>query len=116
MIKNIALILMLGLVTACDGGDTTEDSGTTEDTDTTEDTSPTADQCATFCGDYETTCGAEVAWATCAADCEGLALGEAGATSGDTFECRVYHLSVAADDAATHCPHAAADGANVCVD
>ncbi|MCB9594879.1 MAG: DUF4331 family protein [Sandaracinaceae bacterium] len=40
-----------------------------------------------------------------------------GVTDGDTVQCRLYHLSVAVieNDRATHCPHAGADGAGVCV-
>lgn len=39
------------------------------------------------------------------------------ATSGDTVQCRLYHLGVASreDMRSLHCPHAAADGGGVCV-
>ena len=43
----------------------------------------------------------------------------AGATSGDSLACHMYHLSVASQstsNAATHCPHAGAYGYGVCGD
>ncbi len=46
--------------------------------------------------------------------------GMPGDTSGDTVQCRLYHLGVAGSDgltaAATHCPHGAVDGGGVRVD
>ena len=56
-----------------------------------------SDDCATACAAYADT-------------------GSVGDTGGDTVQCRLYHLGVAAGDAVTHCPHAAPDGGNVCVD
>jgi hypothetical protein len=53
----------------------------------------------------------------CVAYCDAAAplpLGTDGDTSGNSVACRAYHASVAADDAATHCPHAGPSGANVC--
>ncbi len=45
--------------------------------------------------------------------------GQAGETSGDSVQCRIYHLGVAGDPdaggAAVHCPHGAVDGGGVCV-
>jgi len=92
-------------VAACDGGST----------DSTDAGTDVANDCATFCSDYATTCP-DVAFDSCATDCAGWAAGTPGDTSGNTFECRVYHLGAAAGDPATHCPHAAADGGGVCVD
>lgn len=71
--------------------------------------------CDGFCDIAVATCKTE--WpdkAACMTDCAGLK--KAGMsyntsfTSGDTIECRLYHLSVAATDAplaAVHCPHTA---------
>ncbi len=37
-------------------------------------------------------------------------------TSGDTVQCRIYHLTAARDgDPITHCPHTAPDGGGVCI-
>lgn len=43
--------------------------------------------------------------------------GTPGDASGDTVQCRIYHLSVAitTGETAVHCPHAAPDGGGVCV-
>lgn len=43
--------------------------------------------------------------------------GTPGDASGDTVQCRIYHLTVAitSGETAVHCPHAAADGGGVCV-
>lgn len=43
--------------------------------------------------------------------------GNLGDTSGDTVQCRLYHLGVAirTGDTAMHCPHAAPDGGGMCV-
>ena len=56
--------------------------------------------CTTACGDYPTT-------------------GDIGATSGDSVQCKLYHLGVAGSDGATsaavHCSHGGVDGDGVCV-
>ena len=49
-------------------------------------------------------------------DCAGWPEGADGDTANNTTHCRLYHAGVAADDPATHCPHASADGGGVCVD
>ena len=59
--------------------------------------------------------------ASCTAACGGFGdTGDAGATDGDSVQCRIYHLGVAGSDgdtsAAIHCPHGAVDGGGVCVD
>jgi len=41
----------------------------------------------------------------CEAACATMTEGEAGATSGDSVQCRIYHLGVAGDDPAGHCAH-----------
>ena len=44
----------------------------------------------------------------CLGTCSAWAAGTAGATTGNSLACRMYHLSVAATDttqAGTHCPH-----------
>ena len=60
--------------------------------------------------------------AACATACADFAAdGEAGATAGDSVQCRIYHLGVAGSDkdngsAQTHCPHGGIDGGGVCKD
>ena len=58
--------------------------------------------------------------AACQTACEGFAAdGAGGDATGDSVQCRIYHLGVAGggdDAAAIHCPHAAADGGGICVD
>jgi hypothetical protein len=73
---------------------------------------PTAQDCATFCADELTTCTTLNPYATpvaCSDACNGFVLGgdPATTTAGDTFACRRYHLSAAADPGpkTTHCPH-----------
>jgi hypothetical protein len=72
-----------------------------------------ASACDNFCELADAVCtGGNQQWATvaaCKADCQTF-LGDAtaydaGDTSGDTFECRMYHLTAAADDPNTHCGH-----------
>ena len=43
---------------------------------------------------------------TCMTKCTGIPTGgKAGDTSGNTVQCRIYHLSLAATDPVLHCPH-----------
>ena len=54
---------------------------------------------------------------TCKAMCAKLTPGAAGATSGNTLGCRIYHLGVAAQsgtNAVEHCPHAGPYGFGQC--
>lgn len=76
--------------------------------------------CADFCADFFATCAdfPDPTWAdaaACETDCATWTQGTPGDTSGDTLECRAYHVGAAATDAATHCPHAASDGGGVCI-
>lgn len=79
--------------------------------------------CSSYCTDMAATCTGDNAQyaddAACQSACAGFATtGTDGDASGDTLQCRVYHLGVAgtdAESATTHCPHAAADGGGVCV-
>ena len=75
--------------------------------------------CEQYCAAVEANCTDENAltWTEdCATDCAGWPEGEDGDTAANTTYCRLYHAGAAADDAATHCPHASADGGGVCVD
>lgn len=116
--RTFLILTALTFGVACSGG-TTDDSGTTDSGTTVTDSGTTggtdAANCTDFCADYATTC-TDTAWDTCADDCAAFTQGDVGATAGDTLECRAYHLGAAATDAATHCPHASADGGGVCVD
>ncbi|MBX7078726.1 MAG: hypothetical protein K1X88_06015 [Nannocystaceae bacterium] len=51
----------------------------------------------------------------CMGVCATWELGTEGDTSGNTLACRGYHLMMALGDPETHCPHADADGSDVCV-
>ena len=76
--------------------------------------------CGMFCKDEKDTCtftdamtGAYKSEGACQSACAGFAPGTVGATSGDTFACRRYHLSAAgmgmgdmlAANKQTHCAH-----------
>jgi hypothetical protein len=79
-----------------------------------------ADTCGTWCENYcqlalRNCTGDNVLYpdmATCATACAAFADdGEPDDTSGNTVQCRIYHLGVAGTDAAsadTHCPHGGA--------
>ena len=58
--------------------------------------------------------------ASCMTACEGFATdGAIGATSGNSVQCRIYHLGVAGSSAAMahdHCPHGGETGGGVCID
>ena len=78
--------------------------------------------CGTWCDNYcqlalDNCMGGNSIWpdmAACAAACEGFDVtGTPGATSGDTVQCRIYHLGVAGTDPASatiHCPHGTVEG------
>ncbi|MFT5432542.1 MAG: hypothetical protein ACI9OJ_003241 [Myxococcota bacterium] len=83
--------------------------------------------CGTWCENYcdlsSKNCGDTIDFGTgdCATACEGYEEdGAPGDTSGDSVQCRIYHLGVAGTDgqtsAAVHCPHGAPDGGGVCAD
>jgi hypothetical protein len=84
-----------------------------------------ADLCTEFCAAEDVTCGtADLKQypdtATCMTDCAGYALGTAGDTTGNTLECRIYHVGAAAGSAAgsatLHCPHTGPNPTAFCVD
>ena len=85
--------------------------------------------CGTLCGNFcslaGTICsGANAQFdteAACETECAKFpTTGKYNATSGNTYQCRFYHLGVAGSGgdatAATHCPHVGATGGGVCVD
>ena len=80
--------------------------------------------CENYCGLADKNCTGEDALfepGACEAACEGYPAGDAaGATEGDSVQCRIYHLGVAGsnppDSAKTHCPHGAVDGGGVCIE
>jgi hypothetical protein len=65
--------------------------------------------CEAFCAlDLAQCAGVYPDQGTCMTDCNAYATvdaGEIATTSGNTLNCRVYHLEAAYDDPATHCPH-----------
>jgi hypothetical protein len=72
-----------------------------------------ATACDNFCELADAVCtGGNQQWATvaaCKADCQQFmgdaTMYSANDTSGDSFECRMYHLTAAADDPNVHCTH-----------
>ena len=68
-----------------------------------------AELCETFCLDEADTCTGDLSQYAdleeCAAKCNQFARGTVGDTSGDTLDCRIYHVNAAKTDADTHCPH-----------
>ena len=65
--------------------------------------------CVEYCDLASTNCTEDNAidfgGSTCETACAAMAEGTTGDTSGNTAACRIYHLGVAATDAAAHCPH-----------
>ena len=85
------------------------------------------DVCGTWCENYchlaDSNCTGNNALygseADCATACAAFSTdGALGAADGDSVQCRIYHLGIAGGDgaAATHCPHGAPDGGDVCVE
>jgi hypothetical protein len=75
--------------------------------------------CEDYCVVAEANCTDEntiVFEVDCVTDCAGWPEGEEGDQGNDSAHCRLYHATVAATDAATHCPHAGPDGGGICVD
>lgn len=71
--------------------------------------------CEAYCGLVEANCTDDnaITFATdCLTDCASWPEGPEGATSGNSVQCRIYHLGVAGDDPATHCPHGSPEGGN----
>lgn len=80
-----------------------------------------AELCEKFCTDEFDICTGDLqqydTLEDCAADCNQFARGTVGDTSGDTLDCRIYHLNAAATiSTATHCPHTGATPTAACVD
>lgn len=80
-----------------------------------------AELCESFCTDEFKTCTGDLQQyddlADCAAKCNQFARGSVGDTTGNTLDCRIYHLNAAATvSASTHCPHTSADPTAFCVD
>ena len=75
--------------------------------------------CEAYCSAIADTCmGANAQYADddeCAAACAGISQdGEDGNMAGDSLQCRMNHLGLAAGNPAVHCPHAGPDGGGVC--
>jgi len=104
--------------------DTGNDSGPVDSGgDTAQGVDASALDCTYYCSTITSVCtGTNQQYldnATCMTMCnEGVPNDAgAGATSGDSLACRMYHLSVAAtsdSNAATHCPHAGPFGYDMC--
>jgi len=145
LLATFGLIAAGGVWAGCSGDNSGNDGGTdgstndvtpgdtgTKDTGTN-DTGPTDSgggvdgsvlDCNYYCDSIIAACtGANNQYkdkATCMSMCANIPNeAGAGATSGDSLACHMYHLSVAAQstaNAATHCPHAGAYGYGVCGD
>jgi hypothetical protein len=80
--------------------------------------------CAQFCDDEASICTDDLQQytdqANCLAECSGWSRGLEGDTTGNTLDCRIYHLAAAAgsapDAAVTHCPHTGAHPQLFCLD
>ena len=73
--------------------------------------------CDVYCDAMDARCGDEYADRDqCMAACGAIdAEGDVGAVDGNSIQCRIYHAGLpAADEPATHCGHAGADGGGVC--
>lgn len=74
--------------------------------------------CEDYCTEIQATCnGGNAQYASeadCLAACGAMARGANGDTDVDTLECRLYHLTAAAGDAAGHCAHAGPSGGGFC--
>jgi len=73
--------------------------------------------CDVYCDNMEANCaGTYPDRAACMSACGELPVdGAVGATDGNSVQCRIYHASFpAVADAGLHCPHASAEGGNVC--
>lgn len=53
--------------------------------------------------------------AACQTACASMRPGTQGQTTGDTVECRRFHLDLGRVDPITHCPHASEGGGGMCV-
>jgi len=143
LLATFGLIAAGGVWAGCSGDNSGNDGGTdgstndvtpgdtgTKDTGTTDtgtsDSGPGIDASALDCNYYcdsiiavcnGTTNKQYLDKATCVAMCANIPNDAgAGAQSGDSLACRMYHLSVAAQagQADTHCPHAGPYGFGVC--
>jgi hypothetical protein len=70
--------------------------------------------CTSYCSGIQAACTtAKQQYATvasCLGACAGFVAGTPGATSGNSFACRAYHLGLAVSDPGTHCKHAGPSG------
>lgn len=78
--------------------------------------------CMNYCQEAKFHCadgGFPISWGgkTCAEVCATYRTdGRPGATKGNTVQCRMTHVDLAAQNPQLHCPHASPDGGGVCVD
>jgi hypothetical protein len=85
---------------------------------------PVDPTCKVYCQDITANCKDANAQYANESDCltkcsdmladQAIDLGSLADTAGNTLGCRIYHAGAAANDAATHCPHAGQLGGNVC--
>ena len=129
MIKNLVGLVAVVALVGCGGSPAaTTDSGVKVDAGSVDSgTIMTADggtmvvaaTCATYCAKIATNCSGATHEQypntdACLGACAALTQGTAGATAGNTLECRFYHAGAAAADPGVHCSHAGPSGAGVC--
>jgi hypothetical protein len=106
----------------------TSDAQTSDDTTQTQEDAADADDVAdtntgTLCDVYCAT-AAEVCTGdnllypdavACQRACSGMKQGTAGEATGNTLQCRIFHLELGRVDPHHHCPHASESGADKCI-
>jgi hypothetical protein len=119
MMKHNKILLALGLSTMALAGCPT-DPVVTDAPVITDVPSGITQDCAGYCAQITANCtGANAQYddtAECMTYCTATAwpAGTAGAMSGNTLACRIYHGGAAAGDPVTHCPHSGPSGGSVC--
>ena len=116
---KVALLLLLVSIIGCNLSDDEEPKSNTNNVD------EPSENCVTYCENAEARCRDANALyeneTECLEACEGFPddpdLPVASAITGDTVQCRLYHLDSAEIDPDTHCSHSSADSLpGKCVD
>jgi hypothetical protein len=76
--------------------------------------------CQQFCEAEEIVCAGDLQQydnlAGCLSACTTYVRGTPGDTTGNTLDCRIYHLNAAMDNATVHCPHTSETPTDFCID
>ncbi|MCC6527236.1 MAG: hypothetical protein IT373_31600 [Polyangiaceae bacterium] len=121
---SITLVAAVAAVQGCKKDETTNNTTTTTTTSTTTTgtggSGGTGPTCAEYCQAAVDICGASQGTkqfedtTACEDVCAFWDPGTPGAQSGDSLACRDSHVTLAATDAAAHCPHAGPAGGGIC--